>query len=117
MPPRASTSTRRGGSVASFAKSAGKSSKASAEQALLLEKKAQPSTTTRSREQSPVYTKEQIAEAEGRAELQPEDKKYDSLWRDVQKQMGMPRNKPSKLISESTSDQLLNNLLDSYSTQ
>lgn len=92
MPPKAPVSTRKGTSVSSFAKSTGKSSKS-------FPHKAAPSTPVSiSREQSPVYSKEQIADAEGRAELIPEDSKYDALWKDVQRQMGMPRNKPSEQI-------------------
>lgn len=43
-----------------------------------------------------TFTKEQLAEAEGRPHLDVRDTRYDALWREVQAKMGMPTHQPSK---------------------
>ncbi|PWN31286.1 uncharacterized protein FA14DRAFT_128414 [Meira miltonrushii] len=48
----------------------------------------------RSRSVSPTYTKEQLEEAEGRQSLEPNDSRYNALWKETQEKMGMPKHKP-----------------------
>jgi hypothetical protein len=52
----------------------------------------------RSRSVSPIYTKEQLEEAEGRQSLDPNNSRYNALWKETQEKMGMPKHKPSKYL-------------------
>lgn len=96
MPPKKSSA---GGT--SIAKAAGvKGTKASTGGLLIGKKPANTVTTTaltRNLEATPTpaYTKEQLALAEGRPDLEPNSSTYNALWEDVKKKMGMPKNAPS----------------------
>lgn len=48
--------------------------------------------------QASAYTKEQLAEAEGRPPLDADAAQYDTLWREVQVLMGMPKHQPSACL-------------------
>ncbi|UZJ54079.1 hypothetical protein CBS101457_003399 [Exobasidium rhododendri] len=90
-PKRSSLSSSNG--VTSIAKTVGRGAKNASLKEPLTHKKvaamAPPPTT-----QEVVYTKEQLAKTEGKEDLNPDDSRYNALWDDVKRKMGMPKNAP-----------------------
>ena len=62
--------------------------------------KSSATIVERSRSVSPTYTKEQLEEAEGRQSLEPNDSRYNALWKETQAKMGMPKHKPSEYFMQ-----------------
>lgn len=82
----------KGGTKASAAQQAAAATNAKGKSTLI----SRSSSASDLKQDKPAYTKEQVAEADGREELDPDDPVYDGLWDDVMKKMGMPKLKPSE---------------------
>jgi hypothetical protein len=106
MAPKKSSSASAGGT--SIGKALGRGAKSAALGNPLAGKKAGAVVTsaqsTKPQESTlvkPAYTKEQLAIAEGRQDLDPNDPSYNALWESVKQKIGMPKNAPSKFMSTS----------------
>jgi hypothetical protein len=102
MAPKKSTSSTGGTSIARAVGRVGKNSLGGVDP-LHLKKAASAAITSNKAKESSVtpitYTKEQLALAEGREELDPNNRQYNAFWEDVKKKMGMPKHAPSECFS------------------
>jgi hypothetical protein len=97
MAPKKSSSSLGGG--ASIAKSVGRGAKSGSFGNPLAGKKAVAASSPKPQEtiiKPTTYSKEQLEDAQGRQELDPNNSSYNALWEDVKKKMGMPKNAPSE---------------------
>lgn len=99
MGPKATTRQRstlssfgKGGTKAAQQALAASNAKGKAKSSATLSRSS--SATDLKQQDKPTYTKEQLAESEGKDDLDPNDPAFDGLWDDVMKKMGMPKLKP-----------------------